>query len=281
MRKTLTSIALVFAALLIPSLCFADCDDISKDPEFQKGFKNLVKLYESGKYPETIEAAKPLFAKCKESPAVLYYTGLAFREQGNIDSAKLYIQKSSEALSKYSADPGISRKIWYTRHELEFPESNAEAIKAKNEKINNLTNEVNEVKHQIEAYVQKNHDLELTVVSSGDVSRYKKMMWTGIGLGIGGAAMAASGGVLWGIDKEISISNIKYNNGDLKGKSKFGMTNGGQLLLGIGVGMAIVGTVMAGINGYYYSHLSKKEEDTSHISMNVGLGSLGFEMAFY
>lgn len=305
MQKILTIASLVLSAFIFfPLTAFADCDDIGSDPDFQKGFKELIKIYESGDYEKTIEAAKPLFAKCKESPAVLYYTGLAFKGQGNIDTAKLYIQKASEALSKYSAEPGISRKIWFDRYEIEHPESTVEAVKARKVMIDALTTQVGEVNSQMDemrqqmdavkadkdAYVQKTHDLELAVVSSGDVTRYKDMMWTGAGLGIGGIAVAIVGGAVFAKNNsklEIDDFEFKYKNNDPETKKITGITGTpnnfyrdlGIGLLSAGIGMTIVGAVMAGINGYYYSNLIEKDAD-GKVSFNAGLSSFELNVKF-
>ena len=61
------------------------------------------------------------------------------RGSGDEERAKIYFQKSSESLSIMAADPGLSRKIWYTRYESEHPESTAEALQEKAQTIKVLT----------------------------------------------------------------------------------------------------------------------------------------------
>ena len=286
---------LALLALLLPGLAFADCNDIGT-PAFQKGVKDLISLYESGQYKKAIDAAKPLFAKCKEAPSVLYYTGLAFRDQGDIENAKVYIQKASEALSKYSAEPGISRKIWYERYELEHPEGTVEAVNTRKIMIDALTTQVGEINKQIDnmraqmesdradkdLYIQKNHDLELAVQSGGDVTRYKNMMWTGAGIGIGGIALIVAGGAVYGTKhNDLKLKDMEFeknNNTILNGTSDNLQRDLGIGLLSAGIGMTLIGAVMAGINGYYYTHFSNSDAD--NVSVNAGLGSFEMKVKF-
>ena len=288
---------LALLALLLPGLAFADCNDIGT-PAFQKGVKDLISLYESGQYKKAIDAAKPLFAKCKEAPSVLYYTGLAFRDQGDIENAKVYIQKASEALSKYSAEPGISRKIWYERYELEHPEGTVDAVNTRKIMIDALTTQVGEINKQIDnmraqmesdradkdLYIQKNHELELAVQSGGDVTRYKNMMWTGAGLGIGGIALIVAGGAVYGTkNDEFKIKDIKFENdlhtsNNIKVKTDSLHRDLGLGLLSAGIGMTLIGAIMAGINGYYYTHLG--DGDTDNLTFNAGLGSFEMNVKF-
>ncbi len=301
--KNYLVVCLALFTALIPGLAFADCDDIG-DPNYQKSVKEFIAIYESGEYQKAIEAAKPLFAVCKETPSVLFYTGLAFRGLGNIDNAKVYVQKASENLSKYSADPGLSRKIWFERYELEHPESTVEAIEERKKMIDALTAQVNDANRQIEGmrdqvdavkaekdqYIEKNHELELTLVSTGDVTRYKNLMWTGAGLGMGGIAAAIAGGVLVGMNDEIKIKNMSAEGGRLRGKPDGITRDLGLGLLGAGIGMTVVGAVMTGISGYYYTHLTgsgdgqsdsgESGENAPSVSFNAGFNSFAIDVKF-
>ncbi len=298
-KPTVWVLALALCALLVPGLAFADCDDIG-EPSFQKGVKELISLYDSGEYQKAIDAAKPLFATCKEAPSVLYYTGLSFRGLGNIDNAKIYVQKASEALSKYSAEPGISRKIWYDRYELEHPESTVEAVNTRKIMIDALTTQVGEVNKQLdtmrdqmesmrtdkEHYIQKSHELELAVQSTGDVTRYKNMMWTGAGLGIGGVAVLVAGSVLYATNNdELKIKGVTFTDdihtsNNLKGTPDNINRDLGIGLMSAGIGMTLVGAVMAGINGYYYTHLANEDSQNNNISFNAGVGSFSMDVKF-
>ena len=307
MNRFLISSALFLTGICLvamPGLAFADCDDIG-EPSYQKKVKEFIAIYESGEYQNAIEAAKPLFAVCKETPSVLFYTGLAFRDLGNLDNAKVYVQKASENLSKYSADPGLSRKIWFERYELEHPEGTIEAVNARKTMIESLTIQVGEANSQKEAmieqmdavkadkalYIDKNHELELALVATGDVNRYKTMMWTGAGIGIAGIVATIAGGAMVAANDEIKIKNVGVsNNNVLEGKPDGITRDLGLGLIGSGIGMTIVGTVMAGVSGYYYTHLSgtEKKDDGSNdssqndtnVSFNAGFGSFAIDVTF-
>ncbi len=255
------------AAIAAPTIAFADCNALDQNAEWNQGLTLLQKQVESGKYKEALETAKPLFSICQDSPALLYFTGLAMRGTGDAERATVYFQKSSESLSIMAAEPGMSRLIWYTRYEAEHPESTPEALEEKDRNLKSLARQVaelNDEKHSLEI-----SSTELSVASSYEATNYLQVMWTGIGIGIGGLALTATGLGLMLNKKSI----VELNNGKLTERDAY---TAGWALLGSGIGLTAAGIVTASIGGYHYS----KAKDDAVLSFQVSPMGTSFRMTF-
>lgn len=291
----LESFILVTAGLFFSQSAFGDsvkkvksydegtegCSNLGNNEPFVRGMDNLHNLLEAGKMDEVIEQAKPLFRICKGSPALLYYTGVAFREKGDVERAKKYFLTAAENIKNFSVDDSITRKIWYALYEAENPSRTEASVKEKDEKIVELTD-------QLDVLKDKNAQLaysagQMDRAADDAISTYKSIMWTGTGFGIAGIALAVTGGVLMTKDKEISVrlSDVSTSDGTLKQemKSKDVLP---YVLLGAGIGMTVVGAVAAGISGYKVMHLDKKESasEGTEVSLEVSPSSIGLNVVF-
>ena len=258
------------AAIASPTLAFADCDALDQNTTWNQGLMQIQKQVESAKYAEALETAQPLFAICQESPVLLYYTGLAMRGTGDEERAKIYFQKSSESLSKMAAEPELSQKIWYTRYEAEHTESTPDAIKEKERTIESLSKQVADLNKEKQHLEQSS--VELSASSGNEVIHYHQVMWTGIGIGIGGLAITTVGAVLVGLSKD-SDEAMEVKTGTL---SENGIRIAGWTLLGTGIGLTAAGIVTAGIGGYHYS----KAKEDAVMSLQVAPMGASFRMTF-
>ncbi|MBQ9816914.1 MAG: hypothetical protein IJM59_05535 [Proteobacteria bacterium] len=268
--KSMPCCVLAAASFALPTAALADCGTLNEDDAWNQGFMHLQKQVETARYSEALETAKTLFTICQDSPALLYYTGLAMRGTGDEERAKIYFQKSSENLSIMAAEPGLSRKIWYTRYESEHPESTADAIQEKEHTIQNLTKEVadlNEENHRLEL-----SSVELTASSGSEAQYYQQIMWAGIGVGIGGLALTATGIALTTISRD---EIIKFNkNKDKVSENKIRVA--GWALMGTGIGLLASGIVTACISGYHYS----RAKDDAVMSFQASPIGASFSMTF-
>ncbi len=233
----------------------------------------MQKQVESAKFNEALETAKPLFEICQNSPALLYFTGLAMRGTGDEERAKIYFQKSSESLSVMAAEPGLSRQIWYTRYEAEHPESTTAAVKGIHQTIDEKNQTIETLKQQVNVLNEEKHHLELSsvvsAVSTDEVARhYQQVLWTGVGIGIGGLALAATGTALALTSNAAKVERLKL--------SEDKMHAAGWILLGSGCGMTAAGIVMAAIGGYHYSSM----KDDAVMSFQISPVGASFGMTF-
>ena len=258
----------LFAAALLaaPAIAFANCSDLNSNATWNKGLAQLQKQVESAKFNEALETAKPLFAICQDSPALLYFTGQAMQGTGDEERARIYFQKASESLSIMAAEPGLSRQIWYTRYESEHPESSPDAIKENHQTIETL-------KKQVTDLTEQNHHLELSSVSSAvstdeESRHYQQVLWSGVGIGIGGLAFAATGIALAVNSDAAKVDNLKLSEEKLHAA--------GWILLGSGIGLTAAGVIMTAIGGYHYSTM----KDDAIMSFQFSRVGASFGMTF-
>ena len=93
---------------------------------------------------------------------------------------------------------------------------------------------------------------------SDNISLYKKLMWTGTGIGIGGLAMTGAGiGMLFSSDP---ITDYKEN---VSGPDRYReniIHSLGWAFVGVGAALTITGAALAGTFGYKYTHYSENAE---------------------
>lgn len=240
----------VVLSCFISSLAYAqDCNNLNENPTWVDAISDLQTLNKDGAYDRALEIAKALFDICPDSPTLLYNTGYALEQKGDVERAKIYYQKASENTSQMETSANISRMIWYKRYEIEHPERTEEAIQAQTKNIN----------------TQAEHIEKQNTLIEQSTAQIQSLMWTGVGVGGAGIAFLATGAALLVADKN-PLQDLKENP-----KRATGWT-----LLGTGIGMAIAGSIMAGISGYQYS----KSKNDAVMSFNVSPMGISFDMTF-
>lgn len=278
--------AMAVAAALFPSISFADCSRLDEDDNWNTGLTKLIEQVNTSQYKEAVETAKPMYGICESSPALFYYTALALRGSGDEERARIYFTKASELTSVMAVESGLSRKIWFERYEADHPESTADAITKRKEEIENLRKELDvqlELNHKQEVELATRTG-EIEAVNSKNldaVKQYKAIMWTGVGVGMAGVVAAGVGGGLVAIndgDKKIKPSEPKLGDPvDFTDTYKASWA-----CLGIGIGLAVSGAIMAGIGGYLYSNAGSKDGERvgDEIAINIGPGSAILDIRF-
>ncbi len=240
-----------------------ECDDLETNTTWQKGMNTIAQMQKQGNHEQALEETKKLYKICSLAPSLLYMTGESLEATGDKERALIYYQKATENMSQMVVEPGLARKIWYRRYELEHPERTADAISEQQSRIEELTAQAQELEKK---------NLELSVKDSlmtNPADGFKTLMWTGAGSAIGGAVLAIAGGTMLGvIDK-----NTEIRGGKAHIKSSF-LT--GYVLLGTGIGLTVLGSAVAGIGGYYYS----KTKSNAVMSFNFTGTGASFGMTF-
>ena len=284
MRGLSIGLGIAFAATTA-SMAFADdCNNLGGNPAWTSNFGKMESAIEKGKYDDAIEYAKPLFAICQRSPALLYYTGLAMKGKGDLDRSKQYLIKASDMTSDVAVDPGMSRRIWFARYEAEFPEAAPESLQAKADAMAEQKAKYAELEKQVaekaaadkEAAIQT--DVASTMLLGKTLSNWRASMWAGVGITAAGIAATIAGSVLVvKSDKVEAKGNIDTSNSGFAVKKSY---LAGWALIGAGIVATVGGTVLTGIAGSRFVRTSDELDKKQVFSFSVSPTSVAFGMEF-
>ncbi|MBQ8038119.1 MAG: hypothetical protein IJ268_14110 [Proteobacteria bacterium] len=237
-----------------------DCTDLLSNKDWQSRMNQMIQMVEAHNYSQAIEQAKGLYPICRRSPILNYYTGMALLGKGEREQALVYFQKASDYISEIGVDPGISRRIWYARYELEHPECSQSSMLEQTRELAKLKLE--------KANFRSGQDMtELAKASEW------KLMWTGAGIGMAGLVVAGVGA---GIG--MNVDNVNYVDKGGQSKSMKVSTSymAGWGLFGAGLGMLVSGAIMTAVAGYKYTH----HKDSQALSFHVGSSSAALHLEF-
>ncbi|MBR4984274.1 MAG: hypothetical protein IKY83_00855 [Proteobacteria bacterium] len=242
-----------------------ECDNLEAHDEWNGMMQELLRHLMEQNYDEALEDAKVLFPICKDSPALNYYTGLAFRGKGEENRALQYFQIASVNTSQFEVDKNLSRRIWYTLYESEHPERTKEAIDKHLELEEAQAKEIEKLKLEL-----MDSDKVLIHEKDKEYLAYERMMWVGAGIGLGGIALTFAGSimvVLAGrnpVERDSTETKLHYNLVPLY--------PAGYSILGIGLGATVAGAIVTGISGYKYIQLRPESETDTASDLSVAFG---------
>lgn len=249
------------------------CFTLNSDPTWKELFVNYSNAYSQKDYKKALVYTDALKKICSQSPNLNYAIAMTYKQMGDIDSAKHYIEIATDNLLAFSASPQTARAIWYTRYDLEngdqFIEKNAF-----DDAMRNLTTENFELKENLtEAYADAKKP-------------YAAIMWTGTGIGIAGLGSLIAGTVLavQNNDFKVDESYKPCTQGNKDDCANVPLKNShkiktGYALIGVGVAATVAGAVMAGIAGYQYKRAIDAERDST-ISVTVSPQSVQLGVSF-
>lgn len=246
----LCSIGLV----LVPTIAVAQdtCKNLDSNKEWTRQHQELKQLIQAGNYTKAQSYAKQMSKLCDQTPVLHYMQGKIAEELGNKSDALLHYQKASEYTYQYAVDPDTAKKIWYARYENEHPERTEQSLKENAE--------------QNEFKLKENTTNLLAQFREDQRQRNYKLMWTGIGLSIGGAALLGTGLGLWsGYYNEPLDTNRKHVVVGYKMS---------LALMGTGAAFTLTGAILAGLFGHWY-----KQSDVSY-SFDIHPNGALFRMVF-
>lgn len=239
--------------VLLPLTANAEdqCDTIGKNSKWTKGMDTLIATMQANDMKTAKSLSKDLVDICPNAPMLNYLQAKIAEALGENADALYYYQKASENTYTFAVDPDNAKKIWYARYEMEHPERSASAVASSSESMNALEKE----NAQLKDTISQQADLNLNHTNS-----YKKAMWAGIGVGIGGLALAGGGVGL------VMSKSDKYEVTENKGSPKtYTFTNlytTGWTLIGVGAAFTVGGAILAGVFGSKYAS-SKNQSDYS------------------
>ncbi len=234
------------------------CGDLDENPDWTRNMDEFKSFAASGKYDKALDTSEKLFAICYDSPILYTLTGEVVAKKGEKRRAMKYFRRAAELEAKYPTAGGEAKKIWFSYYEAE---------------------------------TKRHNDFQLA----------KTVLWTGTGLGLVGVAAVVAGGILVGTQDKYVASDKNSKMAPLprgpledhgkdvldcilepsqKASDKLNPEYiAGWAVLGVGLGMTIVGAVMAGIGGYRYSH-SPQVMAENDISVLFGGNYAGIQVSF-
>lgn len=95
------------------------CFTLNSDPTWKELFINYSNAYSEKDYKKALAYTDALKRICSQSPNLNYAIAMTYKQMGDIDNAKHYIEIATDNLLAFSASPKTARAIWYTRYDLE------------------------------------------------------------------------------------------------------------------------------------------------------------------
>lgn len=245
------------------------CFTLNSDPTWKELFINYSNAYSEKDYKKALAYTDALKRICAQSPNLNYAIAMTYKQMGDLDNAKHYIEIATDNLLAFSASPKTARAIWYARYDLENGDQFIEKDTF-DDAMRNLTTENFELKENLtEAYADAQKP-------------YAAIMWTGTGIGIAGLGSLIAGTVLAVQNPKAKINTkpVERNGSDQEYPIKNGHEiRAGYALIGVGVAATVAGAVMAGIAGYQYKRAIDAERDST-ISVTVSPQSVQLGVSF-
>ncbi len=233
---------------VISDLCYS----LDDNAQWKELFSRFSSAYQDKDYERALSYMRDLQQICDRSPILNYSIGMTYREMGNYPEALTYYRRAT-GNKEFNIPIEMQQKFWYAQYEVE----NAAVICAQSD--------LDACESEKQGYIEQLNSLQNQMtqnqaVYEGNVEAFNKrdkvVMWTGAGLGIAGLGMLAGGAALLAVNQD-GVDGISKKTVDkdkeytVKVKSGY---RGGWALLGTGIGITVVGAVMAGIGGYNYTH---------------------------
>ena len=264
LQMKLLSIASFLVTALFSVAAYASCDDLQSNATWNNKFNQITLAYKAGEYQKVIDIAQTMTNICSDSPIFNYYIAKSYTALGERTKALRFYQKATDNLSKFATSDEVTKELWYGRYEAEFPEltqKNFEELKQQIEQCNT---------HQTQTAISQ-------VSDEADRKRAASVtLWTGTAMGIAGVALLGVGaGFLANRGDPKSV----YHPGSAGSGGTWTLENdkmylSGIVMLGVGGGLALAGTIMMAVGGYQYTHIDVSKE----VSLSFDLGMLGAGM---
>ena len=233
------------------------CGTLDNNTEWISGMQQLIETMQTEDMPKAKLQAKALANICADAPTLNYLQGKIAEALGEKQEALYYYQKASENTYTFAIDPDNAKKIWYTRYENEHPERTASALELNNETLSSLE--------------AKNAHLQ--ALNTEYAESYKKLLWSGVGIGAGGLVLAGTGAALVAMSHSSKFEKKTDTEPYIVSDDPVHAT--GWILTGLGSGLLITGAILAGIYGHKY-----KQSLNDHITFNISPNSISFSMNF-
>ena len=297
--KQLSRICLIGAFVMTPAIAFAQdgvvpqgtsaiddsCYSLDQNDKWSVLFSEFAEAYSLGDYATALDKTASLKEICVRSPLLNFSIAQTYNQLGDKQAALNYIKDATHYTQEFNVSDDVAKRMWEFRYTLEHADEitkkEAEIIDAKQAleaselHVKELNDEIDKVHYQSNS-------------TMGVARDNAKMVWIAGAIvgGVGVAAAATGAGFLaqYYVSNEPAVTFGHKDGGSCSKDNKTGkecaviqgMYQAGWSLLGVGIGMAVAGAVMAGIGGYQYTH----SNDNVAFSVGVSPASFDFSMQF-
>ena len=244
------NIALMFTA--VSAYAQDGCQNIGQSEEWRFDMQALDKAVQEGDLSNAQVISERMYETCPNAPLLNYVQGKMYEKLGDKQKALFSYQKASENTYHFAVDPNTAQKIWYARYEFEHPERTSDALEIQKEVMANLQAQCDSHLEALNTYKDEHHQ------------EIEKWMWAGTGIGAGGLALIGTGAALVALYPASTIT--QENKDEHKGPYVVhddAAHSVGLALIGVGAGLLVGGSVLAGIYGYKYTHFKTENTDMS------------------
>ncbi len=271
--------ASLISSLWIPAVAFADCNTDVGSLRWNELSDLMNQAYQDQDYNAALNYSLQLKDMCKSAPTLLYIISDIYQQKGDDANSDEYIRLAHHAMARYEVPEELEERINIRYDEVIAKTPIALKVVELNEQIDTLKKQLDEANNSNTSVVSSNEDLEFV----------RKLKWTGTGLAVGGAVLAAIGGTVYyfGHD-DIVTSYQKYTPNDgsdaVDAVKKVDLDNGGKkeqagaVVLGIGSALAVAGTALAIVS--FVKEKDIEEKSAVSFQLNAGLTNVGFSMTF-
>ena len=203
--------------------------------------------------------------------------GRIYKEKGDDSKALYYMQRATLYTEEFQVKGKTLELMWFDRYEAEHPEARPEVIEKRQNELSDIKKQVDELTKEI---VELKGDVKSASLGSklktyeeyeAEKNHYAAGLWTGVAFTGLGVALAGAGAGLAIANKD---DGIKFDKKDSKIEPHIKMDHDVYwTLFGAGITATVLGAVVTGIFGYYYTHLDTNGSDSvSFYSTSDGLG---------
>ncbi|GEM_PF-1184182 len=267
------------------STSFADnCDDLDNNEQWTSEFAQLNDAYKQKDWGSALNHAKTLEEICDLSPALNYTIAHIHKEKGDQEKYLFYLQKSTQNTERFAVDKNLLDQMWSEKYIATHPEAAPEQLTVKDDRIRILQNNLVAANQKI-ANLQATHQSGSKELARNESQSAYQAMWIGAGVGIAGLALTGVGAALVasyepGQPEKIETDRTKGNDsqqslGFYYKYTKEPLYSFGWALVGAGAAMSVIGTILAGIYGYQYTH-----SQSQVLSFSVSSNEVSFVWTF-
>ena len=222
------------------------CYALDENTDWRELFNEFTRAYQAKDYEAALNATQKLSKICDHSPILNYSMAQTYYQIGKNDEALTHINLAITNARTFSIPEEIEKRLLQIRSEIE----SARKMAKQKALIDDIQLQASDTAQKLQEQQKISSDLVRQ-----DSRRAEIVMWTGTGVGIAGLLSLIAGATLVATSenhKTVPYSNPSPN--ETVEVSFNGYRSAGLITLGIGIGATIVGTVMAGIGGYFYTH---------------------------